>query len=510
MNKSYRGKVQNMDGDKPKQWNSLFYQIQKHTFILGLISMVWFLLRSGIKPSRASYPCQIVARANSEFWLASYFIPLTSPFQQRLPVFLNRKKTYLIVAVLFIVSAGMTVGLRYFRTSSQGPTIIKETDVGSTLTEWSATLSPTSDIFVVSGTNGNDDGVERLLGLMGSQGLKFYGSQSTGKNQGPEGLIVADDVVVIKVNSQWNERGGTNTDLVKAIIQAILKHPDGFTGEVIVADNGQAQYGSTGHGGSFDYTNNNAEDKTQSIQTVVSSLSGSHRVSTYLWDTITTKMVEEYAEADLRDGYVVNSTINPRTGIMVSYPKFMTSYGTYISFRDGIWDQKTGSYHSDRLKVINVPVLKTHRSYGVTACIKHYMGVPSDKLTAKLGSRTHNTIGQGSMGTLMAETRYPVLNILDAIWVNADPASGPITSYGRATKVNVLAASTDPVALDRWATEEILIEATPRGSDKRTIDPNNDEPSSFGYWLKLSMQELVSSGYQVTLDKNKINVYISR
>ena len=60
---------------------------------------------------------------------------------------------------------------------------------------------------------------------MEREGTPFYavrnGTPSTG-------LIAKDDVVIIKVNSQWDERGGTNTDLVKALIQAIVDHPDGF------------------------------------------------------------------------------------------------------------------------------------------------------------------------------------------------------------------------------------------------------------------------------------------
>jgi len=312
------------------------------------------------------------------------------------------------------------------------------------------------------------------------------------------------------VNGQWNERGGTNSDLVKALIQAILDHPDGFTGEIVVADNGQGQFGSSGNGGSLNWARNNAEDTSQSVQKVVDSFSDSHRVSTYLWDTITTKRVGEYSEGDNEDGYVVNATANPRTGIMVSYPKFKTRYGTYVSFKHGIWDLDTRTYDGERLKVINVPVLKTHSGYGVTACVKHYMGVPSDKLTSRLGSRTHNTIGRGGMGTLMVETRFPVLNILDAIWVNANPVSGPITPYGRATRVNVVAASTDPVALDHWAAKNILLEASPASSDRSTIDPDRDVPGFFGHWLRLSMHEMVRAGYQVTLDEDRMNVYVSR
>ena len=133
-------------------------------------------------------------------------------------------------------------------------------------TENLAEFRPASDIFVVNGTSGNDEGIAKLIDLMGNHGALFYKSPVTGKSRGTGGLIARDDTLIIKVNSQWDERGGTNTDLLKASIEAVMDHPDGFVGEIIVADNGQAQYGSTGSGGSLDYSRNNAEDISQSVQ----------------------------------------------------------------------------------------------------------------------------------------------------------------------------------------------------------------------------------------------------
>ena len=230
----------------------------------------------------------------------------------------------------------------------------------------------------------------------------------------------------------------------------------------------------------------------------------SYKVSTYLWDRITEKRVDEYSEGDMEDGYIVNQTANEATGIMVSYPKFKTKFGTYISFKRGIWNPETGSYDSDRLKVINVPVLKSHSIYGVTACVKHYMGVVSDRLTEH---NPHNHVDTGGMGTVMVETRMPVLNILDAIWVNAIPGAGPSTSYSEATRVNVIMASTDPVALDYWAAKYVLMQAARlKGyTNLSLMDPEGDY---FGQWLRLSMEEIRKAGYQVTMDEDHMNVYV--
>lgn len=372
-----------------------------------------------------------------------------------------------------------------------------------------AVSKPASDILVVTGTSGDDEGIVRLIDLMGSHGSLFYQSATAGKNMGPAGLFARDDVVMIKVNSQWDERGGTNTDLLKSIIKALIDHPDGFNGEIVVADNGQAQYGSTGKGGNFNYSRNNAQDKSQSVQKVVDFFT-THKVSTFLWDNITTTRVKEYSESDDVDGYVVNTTLNPRTGAMVSYPKFKTKSGTTISFKSGVWDQQTRRYRNDCLKLINVPVLKAHFIYGVTGCVKHYQGIVSDKLTAQLGARAHNTIVSGGLGTEMVETRLPTLNIIDAIWVNARPQGGPGTRYDAAEQTNIIVAGTDPVALDYWSAKHILMKvAREKGySNIAHIDPDNTVPRSFGQWLRLSMEEIKRAGYQVAIDESHMNIAV--
>lgn len=500
--------------NQTKEQGNLLDHLKGNLFLYGLLSIVWFILRTGRKPSRASYPCQQAALLNGNIWIATYVLPLTTALRPRTLRFTENKRSLLIVMTIIIVST-----TAFWITSMKtGVTPIDMTiaEDGLELTSKAAVIAPASDIFAITGTNGDDDGLKKLVELMGSQGLKFYNSPNIGPISGPTGLIKSDDVVLLKVNCQWDERGGTNTDLVKALIQAIIDHPDGFTGEVIVADNGQGENrGSLGRGGSFTYPLNNAVDQSQSIQKVVDSFADTLQVSTYLWTDITETLVEEYSYGDIQDGYVVNVTENPRTGIMVSYPKFQTEYDTYVSFKHGIWDPETQTYDSDKLKVINVPVLKSHSVYGVTASVKHYMGVPSDVLTSRISGRnlaTHKTIGNGGMGTLMVETRYPVLNILDAIWINAVPGSGPKTPYEASTNTQIIMAGTDPVALDYWSSKYVLLQtwqiSTNTTSD--SMDPDNTAKSYFGNWLRLSMNEIQRAGYQTTVDENQMNVYVTQ
>lgn len=367
-----------------------------------------------------------------------------------------------------------------------------------------------SKIFAVTGTNGNDDGLRRLIRLMANKGQFFYYSDKGKEKSGPNGLIENEDIVIIKVNSQWDERGGTNTDLVKSLIETILDHPERWRGEVIVADNGQAQYGGSGRGGSLDWDKNNAENQSQSIQNVVDEFRDD-KVSTYLWDIITSNVVQEFAEGDLEDGYVVHTNVIDRTGTIVSYPKFTTPYGTQISFKLGVYKPELEDYETNKLKVINLPVLKTHMIYGVTGAVKNYMGVPSDKLTSSLGYRIHNAVDLGAMGTLMANTRVPNLNLLDAIYVNSKPKAGPKTPYSMATKTNIIAMSIDPTAMDYWASKNILCKLCEETQQPTSsMDPDNTTKGEFGDWLKLSMYELNKAGYNFNMNPEKISVYIDR
>ena len=491
--------------------NSFYHKLKSSSFLIGLLSIVWLVARTGRKPSRAVYPCQQAASINGNMWVITYIMPFFSGLQVSKTGFLKKKLTLGVIAVS-IVALGAGAYLFY---GGSGVVTVDSASLenGLTLSSMTAVDSPSSDIFTVTRTTGNDGGVDTLIRLMGSQELKLYQSTSSGPTKGPEGLIASDDVILIKVNCQWDERGGTNTDLLKSLIQALIDHPNGFTGEVIVSDNGQGEdRGSLQRGGSFTYPLNNAEDTSQSIQDVVDGFSG-ERVSTYLWSDITETRAYEFSEGDMEDGYIVEEDfVFESSGLMVSYPKFTTEYGTHVSFKNGVWSDD--HYDDEKLKVINLSMLKSHTIYGVTASVKNYMGVPSDLLTGEITDdylNTHSTIGKGGMGTLMANTRFPVLNIIDAIWINAVPLSGPWTPYRSASQMNIITASTDPVALDYWTVKNVLLQnwENRAGETSISMDPDNTDPGFFGDWLRLSMDELVKGGYQVNIEESFMSVFIA-
>jgi len=342
-------------------------------------------------------------------------------------------------------------------------------------------------------------GLDALLSLMAANGLRFLKSSGAGAINGPDGLIAANDVALIKINCQWDQRGGTNTDLLRGLIQTIVDHPEGFTGEVIVVDNGQGR-------GRFTWDNANAEDTGQSAQKVVDSF-GSERISTYLWDNIRGTSTQEYDQGSMEDGYILEDKVEASTGMRFSYPKFTTKFGSHISLKKGLWDISAKAFSTGRLKLLNVPVLKSHSGAGVTACIKHYMGVVSQSMVDN-----HPFIWNGGLAAEMVHIRFPTLNILDATYVNPHPMesgnSGPGTAYSQAVKTNQLFAGLDPIALDYYASKNVLLPAAQSlgYSSYSSLDP--DTPNgTFHNYLAKSMEVLSAAGLQATMSPSQIIVH---
>jgi len=492
---------------------------RKNLRILGIVSILsafWLLLRTGTKPSRITYPCQQAALINLESYklillaVLPSLASIRSTLSQIKPIGIM---TVLIVGSAFITSeTGLqTVGFSLAQDYDRIPLQLQE---NVALDQDNA-----SDIFLVQKVTGEGGsvtlGFSTLLEKMSQEGLRFYNTTTE-----PSGIIEHDSVIILKVNCQWAYRGGTNTDLVKAVSEAIIAHPDGFTGEIIIADNGQGI-------GNLDRAYSNAFDNSQSFEDVAQ-LFPEYDVSTVLWDDYRSSTVDDFDSGDFSDGYVRSDSWDVDTEIYTSYPKFTTESGLHVSFKNGIWYNSSG-FDSARLKVINMPVLKSHFRYGVTGCIKHYMGVPQGYIEPSVDPgipHEHFSIALGGMGTLMAETRMPILNILDMIWVNANPLNssmrGPWSGYNYASFTDIIGASQDPIALDYWASKNILIPTAEylEYSDVSSIDPDH-APVATEYYGSVGMDEsfhnylnrsriiLADAGYQVTMDANEMNVFVT-
>jgi len=456
-----------------------------NTLLSGLAALAWLILRSGPKPNRFVYPCQQAAVSTASLAFGAPVVAAILAARRRSWLLLRRR------GVLAAAGFGLalTVGLRVvlpLAAEDALPALAPAEDYRARIYHVAdCPEDPAGEHFL---------GLNNLLVTMGRDGLKFYRSEAVSPLAGPEGIIAPHDVVVVKINYQWDQRGGTNTDVLKGLIRAILDHPDGFDGEVVVCEN--SQFNSIN---GFDRANNNAQDHSQSPHDVVAWFQSQGAVVSHFdWTAVRGVQVSEFSSGDMNSGYVVGSYDSRWRG-KLSYPKFRSSAGTNISIRYGIWDAQAGAYDRGRLKFINVPVLKSHHAtYGATVATKHYMGVVTDQFS----TNSHSGIRYGIMGALMDHIQMPDLNIVDAVWINANPNSGPQTSYAGATRRDELVASLDPIALDRWAVCNILIPGfLSNGYTPPWPSPSADPDlpnSAFRTYLDASMNHLLSFGHQVT------------
>ena len=293
-------------------------------------------------------------------------------------------------------------------------------------------------------------GLDTLLDLLAENGLKFYRTGKTHPWGGPAGIIDSHDVVVIKVNCQWKCRGTTNTDVLRGLIYRILQHPDGFNGEVVVFENGQGRGGFDGitQGGSAydswpevdnEICINAEEQQLLTVDYLVYNVFKNDPVSSFLLDPIRSIFIP--SSENVTNGY--------RKISGVSYPCFTSLMGNRIELREGLW---TGSEYADNLKLINLPVLKTHAGTGITGALKHTYGILSMD-DGSSGIRHYSKSGT-QCGKMYVLVRPADLNILDCIWVSPDSLAGyPVTTSFRA---NTLVAGVDPVALDYYSSKHIL------------------------------------------------------
>ena len=304
-----------------------------------------------------------------------------------------------------------------------------------------------------TGAANHHAGVDVLLQLMGRSGLRWHRSAATGETSGPAGLIAASDVVLLKVNAQWKYRGCTNSDVVRGLVQRILEHPDGFTGEVVIVENGQGRGSlrcdtSSSYGGDAS-VRANANDEGHSFVYLVEQVFRDRRVSAMLLDPIRSTFIGV-------DDHVTNGY---RRFENVSYPCFNTAGGRRVELLEGLW---TGSRHERNLKLLNVPVLKHHDTGGseITGAVKHFYGLVSMS-DGNSAARHYGALGE-TCGRMIAAVRPPVLNVMDAIWVSHRALGGyPASATHRA---NQLLASQDPVALDYCSAKAVLypVDSNPR------------------------------------------------
>ncbi len=519
-------------------------------WLLGLASLVWLIVRSGSNPRRLMYPCQRIALANSLTFLSG---PLSLLASSRLYHKLRGGLVLLHLVILaFLLTGG---GVLSAADRLARPTVI------SSLPGWTSP-GAVSNVFAVADVPSpvcsldggqlpstppcnepavafSDRGITALLALMNANGEPFYRT-----TQQTAGLIGKDDIVVIKVNNQWGGEGigqgagrmATNTDVLKGLIWAILSHPDGFQGEVVIAEN--AQPTSTND---WDANPANAEDQGQSFLDVVAAFrSLGFPVSLFDWTALNGHRVEggdvfspgypqgEYFHGDMQDAYILLDDPQGSAQYELSYPKFCTAGGHYISLRYGLWE--SGSYQSERLKLINLPVLKRHGMSGATIAWKNLIGfITADGYSRnRFGGYTemHDYFfgyaqgpnqDYGLLGRQIALVRKPDLNLVDAIWVAFQN-----NTTGEAVRQDILLASRDPFALDWYASEFVLypivgradVSAARGGVFRRATRVNQNSaqmlwPAGEGDYPFIDLDDTYDGELPLETEKAQMNVFVS-
>jgi len=311
----------------------------------------------------------------------------------------------------------------------------------------------------------------------------------------PSGIVGTDNIVVIKGNFQWNSRNTTSTDRVKGLIWQILNHPEGFSGEIVVCDNTQ----DIGTG--INENDNNSEDTDQSIPDVVNTFYAKGYPVYYLdWAYIWSVVAAEYSEGDYNDGYVYE------TDTKISYPKFRSpSDHYYISLRYGVWDSVSAEYDSSRLCVVDFPVLKAHSWAGATIAVKNWIGVlTTAHALERYGgfNQMHNDyfFSTYALVARVMTATYPRLTIVDAAWTTT---YGPNNLYW-VENTNMLAASTDPVAVSWYAAKFILTPIARYPNQTNPDLPGGTYANILPRWTTFLAD---SAGFPCTKDSSEISVY---
>ena len=330
-----------------------------------------------------------------------------------------------------------------------------------------------------------DPAIDTLLLLMETQGTYLHKTATH-----PSGIVGSNDIVIIKGSFQWDFRNTTSTDRIKGLIWQILQHPNGFTGEILVGDN--TQWATIGE------DDNNSEDTQQCILDVINTFySKGYPVHLFRWADIMYNVVTEYSDDNYNDGY----TYEPISKI--TYPKFQSPAGNYISLKYGIWNSNSQTYNHDRLCIVDFPVLKAHGWTGATLAIKNWIGVltvayQNERYGGDDAMHNNYMFSEYALPAKVMQVTYPKLTIIDAAWTN------PERNYGNiAIQRKMLLASTDPFAASWYAAKYML---TPVAYYPDRTNPDNEGGAYYNClnnWIKC----MHDSGFAVTKNSSEISVY---
>ncbi len=182
---------------------------------------------------------------------------------------------------------------------------------------------------------------------------------------GIQHLVGPEDVVLIKPNVQWWNQGAPNLAAVKTLIDLIMKRPEGFSGEVVLAENCHRGVSPWKHAGWANHFERNSDiPGTNNFNQLCSSLKEVYgkRLTVCHWINVGAGNRRVFGPAD-GDGYVYcdgtggvpllsfdnGLHAEAHRSVIMSYPIFKTGRGTIIDFKEGMWEK--GAYTGQPLQI---------------------------------------------------------------------------------------------------------------------------------------------------------------
>ncbi len=284
-------------------------------------------------------------------------------------------------------------------------------------------------------------------------------------------FIDSQDIVVLKPNGQWPRQGYTHTLGLKALIDLILARPDGFDGEIIIAEHVHrtpAQAMGSGYCWNISTSNRHNNWPDMSYLQLVQDYHnrGFLRVTALPMYDVSADP-DHWAVAsgpqDLQAGkhgwvrLADYTSVNNRK-ITPSYPLFRSSFsGKIIDLHrgGGVWHN--GSLTGQAVRLVLLPTLNNHgqnaEDYaGITSAVKCHIGFQEGISLHQVGYNYDRPDAVGDcVGHLITEVFEP------SFYLTCAEYSGHISRTSTtAMQTKTVGLAVDPVSLDYWMSKNVL------------------------------------------------------
>lgn len=307
---------------------------------------------------------------------------------------------------------------------------------------------------------------------------------------GIQRFIGADDVVVLNPNGQWPRQGYTNTECMKALIDAILARPGGFDGEIIIAEHVHRSPADSMEG-SYCWNISPGENRQNNwpdmsyFELVQDYHDNGHPNVTAnpLYDSGGSTGFSPVADpSELgagEQGWVRNTYTTQATGetVRLAHPILRSSYSdALVDLHSGVWEN--GGYSGRAVKLIFLPTLNNHSSFnnedyaGPTSAVKCHLGIV--EFSGDTGVNLHN-IGYGnehpeavgeSVGHLITQILTPTFYLTCAEYTGHRGRTATEAEHTRTVGLCL-----EPVTLDYWMCKYVMY---PIATSQEFMNPDND------------------------------------